>query len=840
MNRFWIVIAVLISVNLTTPDPVNADGALKYVKISKGINPKRRLGIPGTIERGYSWKFENQHYTVLIAVDSKWYNKNRYQPPKRSNFRNFPPMVAEGTSALQDLVREFNRVMPSTWSSERTANFVLAFVQSLPYTSDGVTTGYEEFYRYVTETLVEGGGDCEDTSVLFASILSGLNFEVALILLPGYLATPGHLAVGVKGNFRGIFFPYENNNYYYCETTVTGSKLGQGPEGYERKMAIIMPITPAPVAPKQVMPKVNPPKPKPPKPPGPHRTLEKGIKLYEQARYNEAIKSLRSSLRRLGDSEGQAQAYLYLGCSKWGFGEANDKVKDQFREALRHNPDQKLPPRIGEDHPVFGELFEEVRKELTGKLTVTSLQPQTEIWIDGNGIDRKMLGTGTVSRRLLEGNYTVEGIYEGGSKKKTVKIEPNHHKELDLEIPPIVKHDAPLRTSVGKIIPLTLDLISYESPEQVKIYYKIYDRNSNELEQDNKKMRLWDEQPASSTWTYKVNLPSQKYVGSIKYYIEVEYEDRLTVRHPETRYRYYRIAIIDGKRPTIDLLDPIEIAKANQRITITAKVTDNTFVQWVRLSYGFSRFSNSEPSHYYQKELTKTASSRYTGHIPPQSKTGYIWYYLTATDEAGNERESKKRHLEIKSAEKPRIVEPSDGPHTPTVPDAPTIHQEIWANHAWSSVLKDGASASGGNMFRLAYQRESKTHQTLGAQLDFAYQNPENARVTVQWESALAKSPVAFTLLGGVARYRSSDSNPTHITPILGAGLKLYPLDRITIDATSSIKLRSVFDTTHLYHYEMGVRVNITHRLNLRIGYGQWYLGNQNITNMQVGIGVTF
>ena len=63
--------------------------------------------------------------------------------------------------------------------------------------------------------------------------------------------------------------------------------------------------------------------------------------------------------------EGQAQAYLYLGCSKWGFGEANDKVKDQFREALRHNPDQKLPTRIGEDHPVFGELFEEVRKELT-------------------------------------------------------------------------------------------------------------------------------------------------------------------------------------------------------------------------------------------------------------------------------------------------------------------------------------------------------------------------------------------------------------------------------------------------------------------------------------------
>ena len=353
MNRFWIVITVLISVNLTTPDIVNADGALKYVEISKGINPKRRLGIPGTIEKGYSWKFENQYYTVLIAIDSQWYNKNRYQPPKRSNFRNFPLMVKEGTNALQDLVREFNRVMPSTWSSERTANFVLAFVQSLPYTSDGVMTGYEEFYRYVTETLVEGGGDCEDTSVLFASILSGLNFEVALILMPGYLVTPGHLAVGVKGNFRGISFPYGNNNYYYCETTVTGSKLGQGPEGYERKMATIMPITPAPVAPKQVMPKVNPPKPKPRNLLALIELLKKVSNYMNRRDTMRRSKSLRSSLRRLGDSEGQAQAYLYLGCSKWGFGEANDKVKDQFREALRHNPDQKLPPRIGGRSPSF-------------------------------------------------------------------------------------------------------------------------------------------------------------------------------------------------------------------------------------------------------------------------------------------------------------------------------------------------------------------------------------------------------------------------------------------------------------------------------------------------------
>ena len=48
------------------------------------------------------------------------------------------------------------------------------------------------------------------------------------------------------------------------------------------------------------------------------------------------------------------------------------------------------------------------------------------------------------------------------------------------------------------------------------------------------------------------------------------------------------------------------------------------------------------------------------------------------------------------------------------------------------------------------------------------------------------------------------------MTPILGAGLKFYPRDKIVIDATSSIKFRSDFDTTNLYHYEIGGRVYIT------------------------------
>ena len=520
------------------------------------------------------------------------------------------------------------------------------------------------------------------------------------------------------------------------------------------------PVKPQPPAePKPVQPQVNPP-PVELKPQPRLDTLEKGVKLYEQARYNEAIKALSSVVRELEDPERQAEAYLYLGCSKRGFGEGNDKVREHFEESIRHNPNQKLPPRVGEDHPIFAELLDEIRKELTGELTVISLLPQTEIWIFGTGIDRKMLGTGIVSSRLLRGNYIVEGIYAGESRRKTVAIEPDRHEVLDLGIPPIVEHDSPSRISVGERIPLTLNLISSKAPQQVKIYYTIYDRDSNELAQQNQEMRLWDKEPTSSTWIYKLGLPAQKYGGLIKYHIEVEYENHLTFRQPETQYSHYQISIVDDKPPTISLLYPPEgakfgahqeitiraevidniavkdvhihassfnsqesqklsaegssdiytiditvrnivvlryyltatdeagnesrypktgklkitvteepddktppiirlikshdgaIFKVNQRITIEAKVTDDTSVEQVCLFYSFSPSNHLiEPSHYSDRSLTETSSGTYTngdGHIPPQSKAGYIWYYLTATD-GRNESKSEVRRLEIKT-----------------------------------------------------------------------------------------------------------------------------------------------------------------------------------------------
>ena len=235
-------------------------------------------------------------------------------------------------------------------------------------------------------------------------------------------------------------------------------------------------------------------------------------------------------------------------------------------------------------------------------------------------------------------------------------------------------------------------------------------------------------------------------------------------------------------------------------------------------------------------------------------------YYLIATDEAGNTTESESRRIEIKGAsvetdddEKSESEQREDKTRTDSagnetelqpeeesqeVPsDDPLVHQGIWASI--STDVPSTLDLDGNYMFRLAYLREGKNQSTLGAQLDLSLDRT-NMSAMVQWgPRPPGKTKATFTLLGGIAAYEDSPGS-THTTPIFGGGVKLYPRDRIVIDATGSIQLQQGSDTLDLYHYEVGIRFYITSELSLRAGYGQLFLGDQNVPAIQVGLGYTF
>lgn len=105
-------------------------------------------------------------------------------------------------------------------SNPEKINFMASFVQNIDYVSDYCEKNIEEYPKYPLETLFDnetGGGDCEDKSILAASILTSLDYDLALIKFPD------HMGLGVSLGKNDIpdvdFF---TSSYYYLEVSNSG------------------------------------------------------------------------------------------------------------------------------------------------------------------------------------------------------------------------------------------------------------------------------------------------------------------------------------------------------------------------------------------------------------------------------------------------------------------------------------------------------------------------------------------------------------------------------------------------------------------------------------------
>jgi len=97
--------------------------------------------------------------------------------------------------------------------------FALDFVTgAIPYTLDSLP---DEWPRYPLETLVESIGDCEDTGILYCSIVRSYTPSTHLIFFPTHVAS----AVPVSWDFISScdytvgYYEYDGALYVICETT---------------------------------------------------------------------------------------------------------------------------------------------------------------------------------------------------------------------------------------------------------------------------------------------------------------------------------------------------------------------------------------------------------------------------------------------------------------------------------------------------------------------------------------------------------------------------------------------------------------------------------------------
>lgn len=124
-----------------------------------------------------------------------------------------------------------------------TAQFVLSFVQSIPYQE-------KEPPQLPAQTLIDNG-DCDCKAVLAAAILHNLGYRVALLFFPPYPGKQaGHMALGIAfspGEAPELWrYPYylgeDGQTYYYAETTEEGWRIGEIPSGLNSATAYLWPV----------------------------------------------------------------------------------------------------------------------------------------------------------------------------------------------------------------------------------------------------------------------------------------------------------------------------------------------------------------------------------------------------------------------------------------------------------------------------------------------------------------------------------------------------------------------------------------------------------------------
>ncbi|SDZ91210.1 hypothetical protein SAMN04488065_1178 [Haloplanus vescus] len=116
------------------------------------------------------------------------------------------------------------------YNERESVEFAIDFTQALPYVPDDVSRGFDDYTKFILATMTEMGGDCEDTSIMLASILEADSFGYDMVLIQ----PPGHMAAGIRDNDpSGWYWELDGKKYSYIETTGQGWGVGDCPEEYQ-------------------------------------------------------------------------------------------------------------------------------------------------------------------------------------------------------------------------------------------------------------------------------------------------------------------------------------------------------------------------------------------------------------------------------------------------------------------------------------------------------------------------------------------------------------------------------------------------------------------------------
>lgn len=206
--------------------------------------------LEGYREAHFEWEYADTVWTWDPLIPTEWwyYYSTRERPRGAQNYGVFAtdpyddPIMDQVVCIIRDAARE------AGYSEYETVEFTLSFVQSLEYITDKAGKGYDDYPKYPIETLIDQRGDCEDTSILLATLLKALGYDAVLLFFPRTNDKPdiGHVATGIysKNIPGGTYWENNGRRYYYVETTGERWDIGQVPPNIKGQKASVIPLVP--------------------------------------------------------------------------------------------------------------------------------------------------------------------------------------------------------------------------------------------------------------------------------------------------------------------------------------------------------------------------------------------------------------------------------------------------------------------------------------------------------------------------------------------------------------------------------------------------------------------
>jgi PKD repeat protein len=202
--------------------------ATAELRISNDINTF------GSVTRHYEWTYDGQAQSCDLEISLDLYGYYRAQPRIAWTGRDYDEYVLDplDDSHLETITQEILGV--TAGDVHEALENALFFVQHcIRYVYDPL---WFEYPRYPIETLMDGIGDCEDTAILYTSLVRTLGHGALMVIVD----TDGngqidHMVawvpveqVFVDQHPDRSFWDYQGETYAFAETAVEGGYLPLG------------------------------------------------------------------------------------------------------------------------------------------------------------------------------------------------------------------------------------------------------------------------------------------------------------------------------------------------------------------------------------------------------------------------------------------------------------------------------------------------------------------------------------------------------------------------------------------------------------------------------------